>query len=322
MRRIDLNPNAARSSAASTTHWLLTRTERPPSTGAATPRTAALMRLRSWPRPRKSWITSIMDRYSDTGRCSIGESVSPASTAKRAVVPPMSPSKVCSRAKFTVTALARAAAPRGRRLGCFDELRIPVERRFRDAPLRRVVHIGDPEPLAVPRTPFEIIEQRPDEIAAHVRTRLDRLEHRGRIGLEKIDARLIRNLAVLADFVGIRSAVFQHIDRQPIALMKRQERVAACHRRHRAADRAVRHSGLLPAEADAERVAIECLHIERRVVVEPEPVDRAADAGEVTGLKMWHHAIGDQWRKGGQQLGDLESGIPVGVEFSCRGGVL
>src|SRR5215468_7190686 len=164
-----------------------------------------------------------MDRYSDTGRCSIGESVSPVSTAKRAVVPPMSPSKVCSRAKFAVTALARTA-PRRHGLGCFDELRIPVERRFRDAPLGWVVYIGDPEPLAVPRTPFEIIEQRPDEITAHVRTRLHRLEHCGGIGLQIIDARLIRNLAVLTDFVGVRGAVFQHIDRQPITLMKRQER--------------------------------------------------------------------------------------------------
>src|SRR5258706_6762753 len=110
----------------------------------------------------------------------------------------MSPSKVCSRAKFTVTALARAAAPRGRGLGCLDELRIPVERRFRDAPLRRVIHIGDPEPLAVSRTPFEVNEQRPDEITAHVGARLDRVEHCGRIGLEEIDARLVRNLAVLA----------------------------------------------------------------------------------------------------------------------------
>src|SRR5260370_31523422 len=222
MRLIDLNPNAARSSVAPTTHGMWTRRERRPATGAATPRTAALMRLRSWPRRRKPWITSIMDRYSATGRCSIGESVSPVSTAKRAVVPPMSPSKVCSRAKSTVTVLARAGAPRGRGLGCFDELRIPVERRFRDAPLGRVVHIGDPEPLAVPRTPFEIIEQRPDEITAHVRARLHRLEHCARIGLEKIASRLIRNLAVLVDFVGIRRAVLQHIDRQPIALIERQ----------------------------------------------------------------------------------------------------
>src|SRR5260370_35395724 len=105
--------------------------------------------------------------------------MSPASTAKRAFVPPMSPSKVCSRAKFTVTALARAGAPRGCGLGCFDELRIPVERRFRDAPRGRVVHIGDAEPLAVPRTPFEIIEQRPDEITSHFGARLDRFEHAG-----------------------------------------------------------------------------------------------------------------------------------------------
>jgi hypothetical protein len=73
-----------------------------------------------------------------------------------------------------------------------------------------------------------------------------------------------------------------------------------CLRLHRPADRGARHPGRGRAESDTERIAIECLHIERRVVVEPEPVDRAADAGEVTGLKMGQHDIGDQWRIVGQ----------------------
>src|SRR5579871_576465 len=42
--------------------------------------------------------------------------------------------------------------------------------------------------LAVSRAPFEIVEQRPDKIAAHVSARLDRVEHGGRVGRPPVDS--------------------------------------------------------------------------------------------------------------------------------------
>src|SRR5262249_24687000 len=50
-----------------------------------------------------------------------------------------------------------------------DQCRVPMKRRFRKTLLGRIVDIDDAKSRLVPRRPFEIVEQRPDEIAAHVR---------------------------------------------------------------------------------------------------------------------------------------------------------
>ena len=46
--------------------------------------------------------------------------------------------------------------------------------RLRDAALGPVVHVHQPEPLGVSLGPLEVVHQRPGEVAAHVRARLDR----------------------------------------------------------------------------------------------------------------------------------------------------
>src|SRR5262249_1146701 len=49
-----------------------------------------------------------------------------------------------------------------------DQPRIPVRAFLGDPLLRLVVDVDDPEPLRVPLGPFEVVEQRPDEVAADV----------------------------------------------------------------------------------------------------------------------------------------------------------
>src|SRR6266487_5193158 len=70
----------------------------------------------------------------------------------------------------TPRALSRASGRRApfllpARLG--DEVPVPVEAPLRDARERRVVDVDDPESLPVALRPLEVVEQRPDEVAAH-----------------------------------------------------------------------------------------------------------------------------------------------------------
>src|SRR6185312_14369620 len=80
--------NAICSSAASTTHGLLVSAQRPPSTTPATASTAASARSRP---ERNARNASVNCKCAAAGMCTIGSSSAPCSTAKRALVPPMSP---------------------------------------------------------------------------------------------------------------------------------------------------------------------------------------------------------------------------------------
>src|SRR5215204_3879557 len=59
-----------------------------------------------------------------------------------------------------------------------DVVPVPEAAALRDPPLRRVVHPHDPEALAVPVLPFEVVEQRPREVALDVDAVLDRSRER------------------------------------------------------------------------------------------------------------------------------------------------
>src|SRR5262245_16035133 len=49
-----------------------------------------------------------------------------------------------------------------------DQVAVPERAALRDPPLRRVVDVDDPEPLVVAPLPLEVVEQRPDVVAANV----------------------------------------------------------------------------------------------------------------------------------------------------------
>src|SRR5262245_36202860 len=72
---------------------------------------------------------------------------------------------------------ARAVAAR-------DQVAVPVEALLGHALERRVVDVDDPEALRVAEPPLEVVEQRPDEVAADRRALRDRLPDRGQVLLE------------------------------------------------------------------------------------------------------------------------------------------
>src|SRR5919106_6921492 len=59
--------------------------------------------------------------------------------------------------------------------GAFDVVAVPAGARLGRSLLRRVIDVDDPESLAIPVLPFEVVEQRPDVVPAHVRAAVDRV---------------------------------------------------------------------------------------------------------------------------------------------------
>src|SRR6266516_7519708 len=106
----------------------------------------------------------------------------PASRSARAMI--FAPRSCPSRPGLaTTTRIFRATrgsvVPLGRRLGSAcrallrDEVAVPVEALLRHPLERREVDIDHAEAFPVAPRPLEIVEQRPDEISLHGRSRLD-----------------------------------------------------------------------------------------------------------------------------------------------------
>src|SRR5262249_39699579 len=49
-----------------------------------------------------------------------------------------------------------------------DQVGVPARRGLRDSSLRRIVHIDKSKAMGIARAPFEVVEQGPHEVAAHV----------------------------------------------------------------------------------------------------------------------------------------------------------
>ena len=84
--------------------------------------------------------------------------------------------------------------------GCFcakngavggDNLRIEVRAVLRRAPLACEVDVHDAKALRIAERPFEIVEQRPDHVAAHVDTLLDRVAHGADVLTQVVNAQRI-----------------------------------------------------------------------------------------------------------------------------------
>ena len=88
------------------------------------------------------------------------------SNASTATVPS---SKTLVSSLYSMLAISHPLRRRG------DPVAIPERAPLRDAPLRLEVDVDDPEALRVPVLPLEVVEQRPDEVAAHVDPGGDRL---------------------------------------------------------------------------------------------------------------------------------------------------
>src|SRR5580704_13715322 len=62
-----------------------------------------------------------------------------------------------------------------------DQLLVPAGAGLRDAGLGAEVHEDQAEPAAVPVGPLQVVEQRPDEVAAYVHPGLDGPQHLGEV---------------------------------------------------------------------------------------------------------------------------------------------
>src|SRR5207302_10524983 len=121
--------------------------------------------------------------------------ISPHPERSRRIRPPHSPS----------------SADQRRALG---ELAVEMERILGLALERRVIDMDEAEALAEAEAPFEIVEQRPDEIALHVDTRRNRIHYRAEIAAQIFDPLAVMDPAVAGHGVLEGGAVLGDVDRQ------------------------------------------------------------------------------------------------------------
>ena len=80
------------------------------------------------------------------------------------------------------------------------QLAVPAPGVLDGALLRREVDVGDPKTTVVAEGPLEVVEQRPGEVAAHVRSGVDRVGHRADHVLQAGTAAGVREvIAVIVD---------------------------------------------------------------------------------------------------------------------------
>src|SRR5215467_2872513 len=94
-----------------------------------------------------------------------------------------------------------------------DQVPIPERALLRDPPLGRIVDVDDPEPLVVAPLPLEVVEQRPDVVAANVDALGARLLDGGDVRPEVLEPALVVD-AVSVEPVLERSAVLRDQQRQ------------------------------------------------------------------------------------------------------------
>src|ERR1039458_7853419 len=95
-----------------------------------------------------------------------------------------------------------------------DRVPGPGEARLGDARTARVVDPDEAESLRESVPPFEVVEQRPDDVAANVDTGGDRIEDGAEMTLEVGDALRVAHLAVGGDIVVERHAILQDVERR------------------------------------------------------------------------------------------------------------
>ena len=177
-----------------------------------------------------------------------------------------------------------------------DDARVLEAAVFHDPLLRLVVDTDDPEPLVVAPRPFEVVEQRPHEVAPHIRPLRDRFADRVDVRPDVRRALAVVNPPVGRDLVVVRCTVLGDVQRRQrrIFLAEAHEQAAEPVRvdlpAHRGArERARREADVLAAR---ERRAFRTLgrlqaaqSIRRLRVTADVVVVVVVDADEVDGLR-------------------------------------
>ena len=184
-----------------------------------------------------------------------------------------------------------------------DEPRIPARARLRRPALGREVDVHESEPRSVAERPLEVVEQRPNEVAAHVDTGVNRLPDAGEVLAQVVDPAPVVDRPVRPHVVTKADAVLRHEDRharivgvQPEKLFEQRIGIDAPAHLRDARRRGRRGRNLRPTEPGACRA-----DGPPEVVVQAEEVDRPRDRGEVAGT----HHLADVGAVASEQLGDV-----------------
>src|ERR1043165_1510584 len=165
-----------------------------------------------------------------------------------------------------------------------DEVAVKKRAPLRRPLLRRKVHVHDPDPLRVAVAPLEVLEQRPDEVAADVDARRHRARQRREVLAQVVDAeRILDQVADRRRRVVERRAVFGDVERhRAVAVAEPQQQTRQRGRVHLPIRLRVNRLRLAH-----ERGALDpLLRIVRRhaalVIVDADEVDRRGDDVEVS----------------------------------------
>ena len=155
-----------------------------------------------------------------------------------------------------------------------------------DALERCVVDVDDAEALRVAVRPLEVVEQRPDEVAARpARRRRSRARRASRCASRYDDALAGRRRARCGRVVRERRAVLRDVERRTRSRVRRDEQLVQPVRIDLPAHVRVRSTPSRLDDAPARRVARVRLRRLRAVVVDAEEVERRRDRRQVARLR-------------------------------------
>src|SRR3954449_5635165 len=245
---------------------------------------------------------------------------SPSATSRsRSSTATVPPANALRRPRNSSSAISAAVPSR-------DQVPIPERALLRDPSLGRIVDVDDPEPLRVAPFPFEVVEQRPDVVAADVYSLGPRLLDGCDVRTQVCDAATVRDGTVVEPVLE-GSAVLRDQQREvAVVSLDPQKQLRERFRYDRPLHR--RQLRLLLDLPDAEDGTVAGGDEVRPVEVHAEEVERLRDRLEIAVLYCIERAglaLVELEHVGGirtAQHGVEEPAVVVAVEPLGRGGIL
>src|SRR6516165_6990689 len=162
------------------------------------------------------------------------------------------------------------------------KLREPLIGRFGRALERLEIDVNHAEAAAVAFRPLEVIDERPDEIAAQFYPGGERAAGGGEVLAQISDAIVVVYGAIRRERIVVARAVLGHVEvRVAVAVAQADQLFGEAARVDRPAHRREARAGRRRAEPCAEE-ALRCMHdVHRRVVIDAKIVDRLSHRGQI-----------------------------------------
>src|SRR3954471_18679163 len=230
-------------------------------------------------------------------------------------------SKTFLRFRYSMLAISSAPCPAG------DHVAVPQCASLEDPALVREVDEDDPEALVVAVLPLEVVEQRPDEVSAHVDALVARAFERLDVLLDVVEARSILDHVAFDAVLEGGAVLGDHERKTAVIAADAEQQLGQRRGDDRPAHRGSRDSLILLGDLE-DRVGATRADEMRPVEVDAEKVDRLRDRGEVTIfdrverpealLVEGEHVL----RITAEQHGVEEPAVVVAVQPTCCGFVL